>query len=552
MNFMGKTTTGGDSGSSTSSRRQHHHQQGGGGGGGNSFEDEDEEERQNTAGPTGQLFPSSSSSSPSSSHHQNQNQHQHQPPSFHPQPPYHSRGGGWMHGGEPSSRLSGDPMMLDNCSTVVPVTTPAAPPDNNNANDEDDEGGGGMMMVVEREHMFDKVVTPSDVGKLNRLVIPKQHAERYFPLDSSTNDKGLLLNFEDRNGKPWRFRYSYWNSSQSYVMTKGWSRFVKDKKLDAGDIVSFQRGVGGSAKDRLFIDWRHRPDAPQFHHPPYHHQFSSPSTNLSFPHLPHHQFSFNRSNIHPWNPLFLQSQPAPSSRTTPHSSNLMLQQPSSYRYGGGPYHNIGTGSVVNVNQAAGGSGSVIYFRSAAGGGGGTGIPHQQQQLQVDMMHQRSGVGIGIGMDPPAPPPPPQQQQPPSAGVVFESVPVVHGKAAAKRLRLFGVNMDCPISDEAADDNNQDYELSPSTTTPTMGMNYHHDYQFPHHQQHYHQATHESSSTIPYLQLRTAYNDQGDQTHHEYHHQTTSSMMMASSSTDHAFNNTTTKSSSSHMSLDLDI
>ncbi|CAH8368552.1 unnamed protein product [Eruca vesicaria subsp. sativa] len=123
------------------------------------------------------------------------------------------------------------------------------------------EGASSM----EREHMFDKVVTPSDVGKLNRLVIPKQHAERYFPLDhnSSTHDnnnnnnKGLLLNFEDRTGNSWRFRYSYWNSSQSYVMTKGWSRFVKDKKLDAGDIVSFQRDPGN--KDKLFIDWRRRP-----------------------------------------------------------------------------------------------------------------------------------------------------------------------------------------------------------------------------------------------------------------------------------------------------
>jgi hypothetical protein len=33
-----------------------------------------------------------------------------------------------------------------------------------------------------REHLFDKTVTPSDVGKLNRLVIPKQHAEKHFPL----------------------------------------------------------------------------------------------------------------------------------------------------------------------------------------------------------------------------------------------------------------------------------------------------------------------------------------------------------------------------------
>ncbi|XP_038907238.1 B3 domain-containing protein Os04g0581400-like [Benincasa hispida] len=136
-------------------------------------------------------------------------------------------------------------------------------------------GGGGGAREVEREHMFDKVVTPSDVGKLNRLVIPKQHAERFFPLDSSTNDKGLLLNFEDRNGKSWRFRYSYWNSSQSYVMTKGWSRFVKEKRLDAGDIVSFQRGVGEIGRDRLYIDWRRRPELPIHHH---HHHY--PTTTL--------------------------------------------------------------------------------------------------------------------------------------------------------------------------------------------------------------------------------------------------------------------------------
>lgn len=123
------------------------------------------------------------------------------------------------------------------------------------------EEDGNWYNTEIKEHMFDKVVTPSDVGKLNRLVIPKQYAERYFPLDSSKNEKGLLLNFEDRNGKRWRFRYSYWNSSQSYVMTKGWSRFVKEKKLNAGDTVSFHRGAGGSSgkEYHMFIDWRRRP-----------------------------------------------------------------------------------------------------------------------------------------------------------------------------------------------------------------------------------------------------------------------------------------------------
>ncbi|KAG5603765.1 hypothetical protein H5410_025257 [Solanum commersonii] len=105
-----------------------------------------------------------------------------------------------------------------------------------------------------REQLFEKAVTPSDVGKLNRLVIPKQHAEKHFPLQNGNNSKGVLLNFEDLNGKVWRFRYSYWNSSQSYVLTKGWSRFVKEKNLKAGDIVSFQRSTSGDKQ--LYIDFK--------------------------------------------------------------------------------------------------------------------------------------------------------------------------------------------------------------------------------------------------------------------------------------------------------
>ncbi|XP_052887453.1 B3 domain-containing transcription factor NGA1-like isoform X2 [Gossypium arboreum] len=241
---------------------------------------------------------------------------------------------------------------------------------------------------IEKEHMFDKVVTPSDVGKLNRLVIPKQHAEKYFPLDSSTNEKGLLLNFEDRNGKPWRFRYSYWNSSQSYVMTKGWSRFVKDKKLDAGDIVSFQRGAGEMGKDRLFIDSKRRPDAPAL---------------VSF-HPHQHYFSLGRSI--PWNPLLMR--PPPTGRDRLYLSPVNpINRRNSY-YGGYP-----TGiNVVNPGDAVG---SLFYLRSAVGSGA--------PQMGMIQRQQQGGV-----VEP----------------IVFDSVPVVQSKAAPKRMRLFGVNMECPI------------------------------------------------------------------------------------------------------------
>ncbi|CAI9298844.1 unnamed protein product [Lactuca saligna] len=104
-----------------------------------------------------------------------------------------------------------------------------------------------------KEHMFEKRLTPSDVGKLNRLVIPKQYAEKYLPVISGS----LVLSVVDESGKQWKFRYSYWNSSQSYVFTKGWSRFVKEKKLEAGDVVFFQRQVVDSTPV-MVLGWRRR------------------------------------------------------------------------------------------------------------------------------------------------------------------------------------------------------------------------------------------------------------------------------------------------------
>uniref|UniRef100_A0ACD5ZAD6 Uncharacterized protein n=1 Tax=Avena sativa TaxID=4498 RepID=A0ACD5ZAD6_AVESA len=129
------------------------------------------------------------------------------------------------------------------------------------------EQGGGVKLArggedrMRREHMFDKVVTPSDVGKLNRLVVPKHFAERHFLPRlpgggvASARIAGAVLRFEDGRGggRAWMFRFSYWGSSQSYVMTKGWSAFVRDRCLAAGDTVSFCR-----AGARLFIDCRRR------------------------------------------------------------------------------------------------------------------------------------------------------------------------------------------------------------------------------------------------------------------------------------------------------
>ncbi|KAG6632585.1 hypothetical protein CIPAW_13G169700 [Carya illinoinensis] len=101
--------------------------------------------------------------------------------------------------------------------------------------------------------LFQKELTPSDVGKLNRLVIPKKYAVRHFPYiceslegkSNSTTGSGtahvddIELVFYDKQMKQWKFRYCYWRSSQSFVFTRGWNKFVKEKKLNALDIITF-------------------------------------------------------------------------------------------------------------------------------------------------------------------------------------------------------------------------------------------------------------------------------------------------------------------------
>ncbi|URE27486.1 hypothetical protein MUK42_17064 [Musa troglodytarum] len=99
-------------------------------------------------------------------------------------------------------------------------------------------GTSGNVIFLE---MFLKELTPSDVGKLNRLVIPKKHATKYFPQVASVTADEVMVEFVDREDRPWTFRYCYWKSSQSFVFTKGWNKFVKEKRLQAKDTVAFYR-----------------------------------------------------------------------------------------------------------------------------------------------------------------------------------------------------------------------------------------------------------------------------------------------------------------------
>ncbi|XP_022742492.1 AP2/ERF and B3 domain-containing transcription factor At1g50680-like [Durio zibethinus] len=90
------------------------------------------------------------------------------------------------------------------------------------------------------KQLFQKELTPSDVGKLNRLVIPKKYAVKHFPPVSGTEKESAAeLIFYDKFMRLWKFRYCYWNSSRSFVFTRGWNRFLKENDLKPNDVISF-------------------------------------------------------------------------------------------------------------------------------------------------------------------------------------------------------------------------------------------------------------------------------------------------------------------------
>ncbi|EOA37470.1 hypothetical protein CARUB_v10011592mg [Capsella rubella] len=118
--------------------------------------------------------------------------------------------------------------------------------------------------------LFQKELTPSDVGKLNRLVIPKKYAVKYMPFISNDHNEKEMgegvedveVVFYDRAMRQWKFRYCYWRSSQSFVFTRGWNGFVKEKNLKEKDIIVFYtcdvpsnaKTLEGQSKNFLMID----------------------------------------------------------------------------------------------------------------------------------------------------------------------------------------------------------------------------------------------------------------------------------------------------------
>lgn len=154
-------------------------------------------------------------------------------------------------------------MTAKTTSSPAPCTPQATSASASGDGAEASEDGVDDIEVVEMEHLFSKVLMPSDVGKVvDRFVIPADHVGK---LDAVAKDQDgfnvLILEDCVVAGRLWCFRYSYWSGSRIHYLTKGWGLFVKKKGLHAGDTVSFFRGARGTARGRLFVNCRRCVDA---------------------------------------------------------------------------------------------------------------------------------------------------------------------------------------------------------------------------------------------------------------------------------------------------
>ncbi|XP_048323231.2 AP2/ERF and B3 domain-containing transcription factor At1g50680 isoform X1 [Ziziphus jujuba] len=130
----------------------------------------------------------------------------------------------------------------------------------------DTEVGFNLTRVQTRgvicRQLFQKELTPSDVSKQNRLVIPKKYAMTYFPCITGTAEEenqvdnmlgDVQLVFFDKMMRSWKFRYCYGKISRSFVFTRGWCRYVREKQLKANDTITFFMCEEGATEAQPFL-----------------------------------------------------------------------------------------------------------------------------------------------------------------------------------------------------------------------------------------------------------------------------------------------------------
>ncbi|GER51271.1 auxin response factor [Striga asiatica] len=93
---------------------------------------------------------------------------------------------------------------------------------------------------------FAKTLTQSDANNGGGFSVPRYCAETIFPrLDYSAEPPVQTILAKDVHGQIWKFRHIYRGTPRRHLLTTGWSNFVNQKKLVAGDSVVFVRSESG-------------------------------------------------------------------------------------------------------------------------------------------------------------------------------------------------------------------------------------------------------------------------------------------------------------------
>ncbi|GLT25681.1 hypothetical protein SLA2020_007950 [Shorea laevis] len=114
--------------------------------------------------------------------------------------------------------------------------------------DFEDDGNGGIHGndTQEKPASFAKTLTQSDANNGGGFSVPRYCAETIFPrLDYSADPPVQTILAKDVHGETWKFRHIYRGTPRRHLLTTGWSNFVNQKKLVAGDSIVFLRAENG-------------------------------------------------------------------------------------------------------------------------------------------------------------------------------------------------------------------------------------------------------------------------------------------------------------------
>ncbi|CAN4120297.1 unnamed protein product [Withania somnifera] len=116
----------------------------------------------------------------------------------------------------------------------------------NDFDDDDDILSGNELGTTEKLNSFAKTLTQSDANNGGGFSVPRYCAETIFPrLDYTADPPVQTVIAKDVHGKTWKFRHIYRGTPRRHLLTTGWSSFVNQKKLVAGDSIVFLRAENG-------------------------------------------------------------------------------------------------------------------------------------------------------------------------------------------------------------------------------------------------------------------------------------------------------------------